>query len=379
MVGYDMRLSLSKFSKRCHNKFFSSMNMDFMAMNKDKKNNLIAEIKKIVTFNDLTKIGSLIEEGQSLDVKTATDLFNIKQMKDLPIPSMIALILIAPLKTVPGLIFQYIENVYFQNLPTFVELHNDYKTGIVMRYVRAAVLCSKGVETFKNGFLHQLQKENPGLYSAPLLYLAAQIDNPMTLNIRLTKNPRIDTLTTYYLGVNYIMLKNWDEAEKLLIKALALSKYCKDIRPSIIHKMSLASFLNKTPKSVFTNRIAPKNLLPGQSSKIWGLDGNYDSDRVDFFYRAFAHEIRQEHIRRVIIDFAETTTRVLLTDLTTACGFGNTIKPNQIEEHVKALIKAGEIQASISKDFVEFESVSLQAHVETEMNNVCTILGNIKA
>lgn len=336
----------------------------------DKKGNPLEKALLQITKNeDLKSIGDLIEKSNETELKVFEGFYTDKFISQLHPPGVIALIMITPLQKASSGVYSLASScVYakpFINDP-LTKLNEHFQFSVAMRFACAACLCNKGAEVLQHEGFNSMYKSNPVIYGPPLLYIHAQIKDPLILPIQYRKEGRIDTMALYYLGVNHMLKREFQEAEFLFMKSYLLSKTCKDIRPSIIHKLSLASFLNRTPSEVFFRTIPRKHHPNGMVGSLWTLKP-VDLGRLDGFYHEFEKEIVIESARRIVLDFAETSTAISVKDLAKACN----IKQTELKKILDNLSKFGDIQHTITQEgIINFESVAFVQPVNEELVNV---------
>lgn len=336
----------------------------------DKKGNPLEKALLQITKNeDLKTIGDLIERSNETELKVFEGFYTDKFISQLHPPGIVALIMVTPLQKASLAVYQLASSCIYSkpyindHLP---KLHDHFQFSIAMRFACAACLCNKGAEALQLEGFNALYKSNPIIYAPSLLYIHAQIKDPLILPIQYRKEGRIDTMALYYLGVNHMLKRNFQDAEFLFMKSYLLSKTCKDIRPSIIHKMSLASFLNRTPSEVFFRTIPRKHHPSGMVGSLWTLKP-VDLGQLDGFYREFEKEIVSESARRIVLDFAESSTAISVKDLAKACS----IKQTDLKKVLDNLSKLGDIQHTITQEgIINFESVAFVQPVNEELVNV---------
>ena len=342
----------------------------------EKVNPLEKALVAITKEDDLKNIGDLFEKFNEAEIKVIDSFYTDRFISQLHPHGVIALVMLTPIEKTPSHILNFVSGyIYSKSFITEVlsKIPENYQYGIAMRYVKAAYLCNKGLEAINlEGFV-SLYKSNPTLYTPPILFIHAQVKEPLTPQIQYRKDGRIDTITLYYLALNFMLKKDFQQAEFLLTKAFILSKSCKDVRPNIINKLSLASFLNRTPKEVFCNISPQKHFPKGISGSLWALKP-IDPSQLDSYYREFEKDIVTESARRIILDYAETSTAVSSKDLAKACG----IKPNELQRLLSELGKSGDLSCTITQDGnVQFTSIALMQPVNTELVNVTKLFKSI--
>lgn len=345
----------------------------------DKKVNPLEKGLTQVTKNDdLKTIGDLIEKSKEVELKAFEQLYTDKYISQLRPAGLIALIMVTPLQKAPLAVYNLVSNGIYSKTyinENLVKIPEHYQFSVAMRFAYAACLCNKGQEALQLEGLNILYKNNPAIYTSPILYIHAQIKDPLILDIQYRKtSKRIDTMALYYLGLNYMLKKNYHEAEFLFMKSYLLSRTCKDIRPNIIHKLSLASFLNRTPHEVFLQTIPHKHQPTGFVGSLWSLKP-IDVSKLDGYYHEFEKEIVFESARRIVIDFAETSTAISVKDLAKACN----IKQTELKKVLDDLMKCGDLVFTTTQDgIVQFTSVNVVQSVQEELETVSKLFTALK-
>ena len=143
----------------------------------------------------------------------------------------------------------------------------------------------------------------------------------------------------------------------------------------VVEKLSLASFLNHTPYLVFQKYLKLTHQPQGLTLNIWDLDdSNYLSKIQDTkkFFDNFLEEILYEHTRRVIFDYADTTSEMNLQSLIDACNNPNT------EAVLLSLRSSGEIKFKIQEGNIKFIRHNYQEQINCEQEKIDNYLKTFK-
>lgn len=348
-----------------------------MEIKPDKNSNPIEKpLIQITKFDDLKSIGDLFEKSKDLELNVIKVLFSEKYLTQLHIPGIVALIMLTPLQKAPNHLYDFLSKVIYVKpfLENLAKIPDNYQYCIAMKFAKVACICNKVPEAVQLEVYNHLLGTNPTIYMPSLLYIHAQIKDPFTCPIQYRKDGRIDTITLYYLSLNHMLKDEFREAEFLLRKCYLLSKSCKDIRPSIIHKLSLASFLNRTPRDVFKLYIPEKHFPKGIAGDIWE-PRLINTSQLDGFYQEFESKIVKESARRIILDYAETTSAISTKDLCKACG----VKQNDLNKILDELAASGDLKFDKSADgVITFIALCCVKPVNDELLITSQLLSSIK-
>lgn len=276
--------------------------------------------------------------------------------------SFTALGIVLPVHTAPDIAYMVILEI--AKCEHFVTVPHTIQIMLLLNLVRASALLGKSEELFQLHLLQTLYQNNQAHLLLPLLYLSAQAQKPISVQLNktvFTRNHRYNCLLLYYHGINCLLLGDFRSAELSLLEAFTLTKFCKDMRESVLQKLSLASFLNHTPYSVLCSHLPEKHQPSGYAFNIWSLDGQFRSVQSDKFYAKFSQLINIEHARRVIIDYAHVTTRMNLEDLYRACDT-KSIKP--------ILERIPDLQYEIQDQIIIFKDISLEHAISQEIAKI---------
>lgn len=333
------------------------------------------DILKVKNMDDLKDLGKTMKDAKALEKREVEELFNSKFLQAKNVPQLAALCIVVPTNAVPNQLYSLISKL----LPDMKNLNFRIQNGIAYKYVEAAISISEGKNLLANDIFIALFYDSPAIYAGPYLRLLASIKDPKDIfeknAISYTKEPRIDVLTLYYYSINLLLLNNYKKSEQFLLRSYKLAKKAKidDTIPSIVEKLSLASFLNHVPHTVFLSLVKLTHHPEKHASSIWDLDNSNYLDQIQDpknFYNQFRKQIIFEHTRRVIIDFTISTSEMPLQLLIEACN-----NPDTME--VLALMKSsGEIKFRIKDNIIKFIKFNYQVQIDQEQENIKILLPN---
>ena len=227
-----------------------------------------------------------------------------------------------------------------------------------------------------NALTNISQSESKSIQSGLLpaiLFLHAQTKRPLCYNISHVKidSPKLKSMTLYYLAINYMLAHQYGTAELLFITALRISKHFKEIRSAIVSKFILAGFLNHTSYDVLMKHIPSTCPLIKDAQRIWNLDDhNYRYEYNTKFYDFFRDKIKEERIKRIILYYAQTTTRIPYNGLLQAC------HEKSIDRQLKELTSNGKLVIQMNNKEIEFVAINYQNEINSEIQKVSSILKN---
>lgn len=238
-------------------------------------------------------------------------------------------------------------NAIKSSLKIFDDLEPKYQTGLMMRFSNSAVLSGKYEEALS--IIEVLMKKSPADMAAPYLFLTASINKPVDIIPEANKNNRIFSLSLYYATINQILLKNYRKGRDLIFHCLHLP--CpQDMQSNVINTFSALAYLTHMEKDQFIFFIPPKASIDKDTLEIW--DGRKflwpQQHNFSEVYRILWKEITDERIRRGILTFARSTSRMPFSMLCENCGCYD-------EEKVKTILNTLKDQSLI--DFEHEEKV----------------------
>jgi hypothetical protein len=232
-----------------------------------------------------------------------------------------------------------------------------------MRLIRAAVHFRRLHDLSKSQTIQQYYARFPETFQLPLLYLSAEMRNPIDLSPKQKRqNVRYDALVAYYAGVNKLLLRRPDAADGHFIDAWVLSRGAKDLRPEVLRRMSIAAFLAGKSKRVFFARF-PHTYITDAVSRIWSLESGYRarlSGAADPIITHLIADICHEHAKRVIIDLCRSVAKLTVAQLDKLVeGSGLPI--------LAKLAEAGEVVYMIRKDVITLQQPLIGPRVAAEL------------
>ncbi|OHT03170.1 hypothetical protein TRFO_06852 [Tritrichomonas foetus] len=318
------------------------------------------DINEIKDFNDLKKLGAAFNEIKSVDRHQFDNLFSEQFLKSKKLPQIVAICMIVPLHFAPEQLYNLITRI----LGDITHIPNEYKTTLVMRFVESALTIGRGTELFNTGIIQTFQKDSPKFFTVPLLFLSASICAPLEIaTIQFNDSPMLDIMAYYYSACNLILLHKFPEAEDQLLRAYALSKCYKKMKPAIVSKLNLTSFLNQSSFNCLMKKISLKDKPDENVLLIWEIDPQLFKI-TDQFYLKLENEIRKEHTRRVIFDYAKSTVQLNINLLRKEC------QNFYFEETLTILKESGELKFRIRDDVIKFIRINYQLRADKEQMTV---------
>lgn len=335
------------------------------------------ELNTVKNMDDLKSIGEIVKIATKLDKRDIEELLSLKFNQSKMLPQIVALCIVVPVNVAPKPLNTLIKKI----IPDFNSLTKNIQNGLTYKYVETGLLSGEGRQLFEEGVVASLSTDSPAYFAGPYLYLLASIKNPIDIfekhSITYSKSARIDTMTLYHYGEVLLLLNNYDKSEKYLLRAYKLAKRAKisSLIEPIVDYLSLASFLNHVPYDVFCKYIKytqqPKNF----ALSIWDIDHPGYLNNIDDKYEYFTYfkgEILREHTRRVIFDYAETTSEMTLQSLCEACNNDN------IEEVLSSLRSSGELKFKIHDGNIKFIRLNYQDQIDCEQAKIDDLLKLVK-
>ncbi|KAK8882048.1 hypothetical protein M9Y10_044688 [Tritrichomonas musculus] len=322
---------------------------------------IIVQCKKVKNTSQLQDLGSLVSlgtESSESDIKVALCDFTLASLEK---HQTVALILLIPPSFAPKELY----NSFSYILDFLDKLPSRLQTGLALKWVRSAIFADLQNQLYDSKILHGLYEKNPDLYAAPYLYLCSAADHPISMETVFSGDVRINALTLYYSAINKMLLADYNAAEMDFIRALTLSKKNRDMKDSILTKLSLCSFLNRTPEEIFKRRIPLSRSLPKIANEIWKFDRNLDLTFLPPFYKRFLSEIAYEHSRGVILNLASTVTVIKLEEAQEF--IGKEVPINVLLENLKA---EGTLITTINEGYIYFNDTSKTQLYETKIKQV---------
>jgi len=269
----------------------------------------IISIDKVITsIKSFIDVSSVLEKSDDMQ-KFLTPQNSVEYLQRFRSPPQItALVFIIPVNLCPLEIYKSI-NYMFSQLKSY---ETRFLTGISIRYGKASILCLKQQESIK--VLENLIKIDEPSFITAYLYLAASIRSPVSHIPSSIKNPRTFTMSLYYCGINFLLLRDFAMATTQLQRCI-LFPCTKDIMPSAIDAFMLASFLNHYPKQVSYSIIPQKYQIPIHADSIWnGRDMLFQQNGIEYprLYIDLWDCISDERIRRGILFFSKSSTQIPL-------------------------------------------------------------------
>lgn len=261
-------------------------------------------------------------------------------------------------------IFQKIKyESWINHFKNKTQIDFDYKFGFVMKLIKACFICGidlNEVQPIIDDFL----KEEKGLTGA-YFFMGCLMKKPLPeLQPVITKNKRVDAISYYYAGLNRMLENNLIEAEKFLSYSLILSKFAKEIRGEIIHKLSLACYLNGTSYDLFISKINPEYRIKREHDDVWserGCNAKYDE-----FTRLLEDMISKENIRRKIINMTILFSQIKISEISNKI----LLKDEETLKMLESMKNNMDIKYTIEGDIVKFQTMRLINEIEKEIKAI---------
>jgi hypothetical protein len=318
-------------------------------------------IKQINQFSQLDMIGELIDDALRDFPRFIKDIAkNASPFSSFTNTQVIAIGLITPIPLNPKVAYQVLVKVV--NSSGFCGAPVKWQLACLMRLVRASSLAHKSRELFLARTVHDFHERDPKTFQVSLFYLYVESLNFIDAVPELTHDLRADAITFYYSGLNRLLHRQFAIADEHLQRSWVLSKAAKDMRTSIVNKMSLAAFLAGAPRAVFDDRLPHKYLPTGTFLNIWNLDGKYkQGDVTGAVCSHLTAEITEEHTRRLILDMALSTSVLPVAMVKERLGV------RDLDGSFEKMRREGTINLKIESDAVVFSRPSLVPVLEAEL------------
>ena len=328
---------------------------------------LKSQISKITQPKQLSRLNQLYSLVEDFSQDDFQKLLSSKKLFECHDSQALAIILICPVEANPEQIFTYLETKYasiFEN-----HYSSGINNGLALRFVKAALLSKNGKKLLESNTFQTLALCNPSLFLGPFLYLSLSLGQTIDLEsfgiqMEFSSIKKIDAMTLYYYGINFLLNKKYEEAQTQLLRAYSISQGYNDLRMGITHKLNLTTFLNQHSYETFTKMISLKNKINNQNEWLWDLD-TVPFKINDNFYMKFKDDIYKEHARRVIYDRAQNTTSIPLDALIAACS-----DQEVAQETLQSIKTNKEISFTIIDGNVKFYRINRLKKAEKELEIV---------
>lgn len=237
-----------------------------------------------------------------------TESFNIPHQTTPQQNQMAALILIVPVKFAATEIFQWCQKL-FPYLNTFPQI---VSSGMMMRFAESSLILNQADSTL------QTMRWGIGRYDfliGPYLFLCASSKNPIDFDITsLTNYPRVDSLAFYYLGINLLMIHDYEKALNSFLHSLTIHSPS-DCSKEIGSAFFLACFLNHIEEQQARSLISDKIEISEEITNLFETDIEIDlndDDSLNFsdVLKYIIDDVNEEIKRRRIVRFVSVTSRI---------------------------------------------------------------------
>ena len=289
---------------------------------------------------------------------------------------MAALILIIPVKYIPNEVFQWCSKL-FPFLGSFPQI---ISAGLMMRFAESSLILDK-VET-------TLQTMRWGINRYPFincayLYLCSASKNPVEYEIKsLTKYARVDCLTFYYNGINFLMLHNYLKAQEAFLHSLSIHSPS-DFSKEIVSDLLLACFLNhyseNQARSLFSDKFEVSESVLDLFKKNDEFQFNSEEEDSFNFSEVFLfliNDINKEIRRRRVINLALTASSIpvevflkktMLSDSKELFDILNLLKNEKI------------VSFRLNEDVITFSQPNLQSVIDDQYNSIMKSINQLKS
>ena len=324
-------------------------------------------INSVRTIHDISKVTEWASELR--EQFTPNNAPNYLRMELTPV-QYTALVLTIPEQYAPLDTYEACK----KTLKVISELEPRVQSGIMMRFARSAVLAKKETECLS--ILEVLSKANHTIFMAPYLFLTAISEKPVPIIPKANPHRRIFALELYYAGINHILLNDFEAARTLLLHCLHLPCQ-KDMIPSTIDSLSCASYLSHVSYDQFIGALPPKVDLNEVTMTIWkGRKPIFATQfNFSFFYVKMWDKICDERVRRNIIFFSRTISRIQLSKFKEFCGCYDEQKLREIVEQVN---KENLAKILIEEKTVTLEAIDPKTNIDGLVTDVEAMLAKVK-
>lgn len=284
---------------------------------------------------------------------------------------MATLILITPVKFIANEVFQWCSKLF----PFLNQFPQIVSAGLMMRFAESSLILNQVDST--------LQTMRWGICRYPFingayLYLCAASKNPIEYEIKtLTKYPRVDCMTFYYLGINFLMLKIFLKAQESFLHSLTINSPS-DFSKEIASNFFLSCFLNHFDESqarlLISDKIEISEYIIELFTKVDEIELNSDDDFSDIF-KFLIDDINKEIKRRRVIRFANATEAIQI-DLFVKKA--NLFDQNELIEILKILKNEKIVSFKIKDDVVCFYQPNLKSVIDCQYESVMKLINELK-
>lgn len=325
-------------------------------------------INSVRTIHDISKVTEWAPELR--EQFTPNNAPNYLRMQLTPV-QYAALVLAIPEHYAPRDTYEACK----KTLKIISELEPRVQSGIMMRFARSAFLASTVPECLS--ILEVLSKANHAIFMAPYLFLTAISEKPVPIIPKANPHRRIFALELYYAGINHILLNEFESARTLLLHCLHLP--CQsDMIASTVDSLSCASYLSHVSYDQFIGALPPKVELDEVTMIIWKGRKPIFASQYNFssIYVKMWDKICDERVRRNIIFFSRTISRIQLSKFKEFCGCYDEQKLFGLVDQVN---KENLAKIIIEEKTVTLETIDPKTNLDGLVTDVETMLEKVKA
>lgn len=274
---------------------------------------------------------------------------------------MAALILMIPVKFIPNEVFQWCSKI-FPFLSSFPQI---VSAGLMMRFAESSLILNK-VDTTLQTMRWGINRYS--FINCAYLYLCSASKNPIEYEITtLTNYARVDCMTFYYLGINFLMLHKYQKASESFLHSLTIHSPS-DFAKEIASNFFLSCFLIHYTESQTRSLISDKFDISENVIKLFSQDDEIDlnsqdedlscySDVFKFLIEDINKEIRKRKILRIAQASYIIPTEIFLKK-------ANIIDQNELTEILKCLKNENLISFKIKDGAYTFSRPNLQPVID---------------
>ncbi|OHT17101.1 hypothetical protein TRFO_41284 [Tritrichomonas foetus] len=342
-------------------------------------------ITTVKTPSDILKVVSKASEfTEEISSDNAKDLFdfNSKPGKIMRQPSHIvhpgtspspstlynqkaALILIIPVEFIPNEVFNW-----GQKLIPFLDSYEQIiSSGLMMRLAKSSIILNQA-GTILETFAWIIGRHE--WIICPYLYLSASSKIPIDFDIKkLTQFSRVDCMTFYYAGINYLMLRLYEKALISFLHSLEILNFS-DFSKNVSSHLFLTCFLLHFEEEQARLLIHSKNEIDEDVLNLF----SYSIDSIESLPfsnigELLITEINEELKRRKLYKISQTALRIPLDLLLHKIGIET---DEEIFENLSNLQDEGKIKYKNLNGIIRFYQPDMKKQIEEQNETISKIL-----